>query len=49
VDDDVTHRLTIVGTVFVAVAMRCSVFLVGNVVYGSAMAAATAGLGGAAA
>jgi hypothetical protein len=43
---DVTNRLTIIGTVFIAVAITCAVYLVANVVYGSAIGAATAGFAG---
>jgi hypothetical protein len=42
-----TNRLAIAGTVFLAIAMTCALFLVAEVIYGSGFAAgAAAGVGG---
>jgi hypothetical protein len=38
------NLLAIVGTVFLAIAMTCALFLVGDVVYGSRVAGAIAGV-----
>lgn len=43
----VTNRLTIVGSVFLAISMTCALYLVAKVLYGPAIAAVTAAFAGA--